>query len=165
MTSKKPAKKAAARPKKASQRAKSATSSQSKATKGRAKQTTQKATRKNTAAPSHSAVQRGGQRTMQAARYLWATVTALVIAALLFEPTMIWMIGVGVFMLAANEFSGLWMMVCGYLLACLPATFGLLIATGRFWFSLTHALWIGAIYAITGFLLLERLLTLPFVMR
>lgn len=90
-------------------------------------------------------------------------VTALVLAALLFEPTMIWMIGVGIFMVAASEFSGLWMMVCGYGLACLPATFGLLIGTGRFWFSLTHGLWIGLVYAVVGFLFLERILALPFI--
>ncbi|WP_150461625.1 hypothetical protein [Nesterenkonia ebinurensis] len=100
------------------------------------------------------------QQSMQAARYLWAVVTGLVIAALLFEPTMIWTLGVGVFMVANAELIGLWLVVAGYGMACLPATFGLLIATGRFWFSLTHALWIGALYSVTGFLLLDRIMGL-----
>lgn len=95
---------------------------------------------------------------MQAARWLWAVISTLVIAALLFEPTMVWTLGVGVFMIAAGEFSGLWLVVSGYGLACLPAAFGLLIATGRFWTSLTHALWIGAVYAVVGFIFLDRIL-------
>lgn len=95
---------------------------------------------------------------LQAGRYLWALVTGLVIAALLFEPTWSWMVGVGVFFLAAGEFSGLWMLVSGYIMACTPAAFGLLIATGRFWLSLTHSLWIGAVYLVVGFLLLDRIL-------
>lgn len=97
---------------------------------------------------------------MQAARYLWAMVTGLVIAALLFEPTMVWTLGVGFFMVANAELFGLWMVVAGYGMACLPATFGLLVATGRFWFSLTHGLWIGAVYSVTGFLLLDRIMGL-----
>lgn len=96
--------------------------------------------------------------TFQAARCLWAAVTALVLAALLFEPTMVWTLGVGIFMIAAAEFSGLWLVVVGYGLACIPAVFGLLVATGRFWTSLTHALWIGALYAVLGFLFLDRIL-------
>lgn len=97
-------------------------------------------------------------RSLQAARYLWATVTAIVIAALLFEPTMVWSLGVGIYMVAAGQFSGLWLVVVGYGLACLPTTFGLLIATGRFWLSLTHALWIGVIYAVLGFTFLDQIL-------
>lgn len=84
--------------------------------------------------------------------------TALVVAALLFEPTLVWTLGVGVFMVAAAEFSGLWLIVSGYGLACLPAIFGLLVATGRFWTSLTHSLWIGAVYAVVGFVLLDQIL-------
>lgn len=98
------------------------------------------------------------RRSVQAARYLWAAVTALVVAALLFEPTLVWTLGVGVFMVAAAEFSGLWLIVSGYGLACLPAIFGLLVATGRFWTSLTHSLWIGAVYAVVGFVLLDQIL-------
>lgn len=97
---------------------------------------------------------------MQTARYLWAVLSALVIAALLFEPTMVWTLGVGVFMIAAAEFTGLWLVASGYGLACLPAAFGLLIATGRFWISLTHALWIGALYAVAGFIFFDRILGL-----
>lgn len=96
---------------------------------------------------------------MRAARYLWATVTALVIAALLFEPTMVWMLGVGVFMVANAEFMGLWLIVCGYGLACVPAAFGLLIASGRFWFSITQSLWIGLLYGAAGFVFLDRIIT------
>lgn len=107
------------------------------------------------ARPSRSRA--AGHRSMQAARYLWAAVSALVIAALLFEPTMVWTLGVGVFMIAAAEFSGLWLVVSGYGLACLPAAFGLLIATGRFWTSLTHALWIGAVYSVVGFIFFDRI--------
>lgn len=95
---------------------------------------------------------------MQAARYLWAVVTTLVIGALLFEPTMVWTLGVGLFMVANAEFSGLWLVVAGYGLACLPAMFGLLVATGRFWISLTHGLWIGALYAVLGFLFLDQII-------
>ncbi|GAA1823398.1 hypothetical protein GCM10009771_23480 [Nesterenkonia flava] len=95
---------------------------------------------------------------MQLARYLWAVVTALLIAALLFQATMIWMLGVGIYMVAVAEFTGLWLIISGYVMACLPAAFGLLIATGRFWFSLTHALWIGLIYSIVGFLFLDQIL-------
>ncbi|WP_300344101.1 hypothetical protein [Nesterenkonia sp.] len=91
-------------------------------------------------------------------RLLWAVVAGLVIAALLFEPTMVWTLGVGVYLVAAGEFSGLWMIVTGYGLACLPSAFGLLIATGRFWLSLTHSLWIGILYGLAGFLLLDQIL-------
>ncbi|MGQ7787593.1 hypothetical protein [Nesterenkonia sp. PF2B19] len=91
-------------------------------------------------------------------RYLWAVVTAVVIAALLFEFTMLWTIGVGVYMLALREFTGLWFLVGGYALACVPWAFGLLIATGQFWRSLTHALWIGAVYGLVGFLFLDKIL-------
>ncbi|RJN32427.1 hypothetical protein [Nesterenkonia natronophila] len=96
--------------------------------------------------------------TLLAARYLWAVTTGLVIAALLFEPTMVWTIGVGVFMIANLEWLGLWLIVAGYGMSCLPVTFGLLVATGRFWFSLTHGLWTGAVYSVAGFLLLEQIL-------
>lgn len=98
------------------------------------------------------------RHSLQAARYLWAIVTGLVIAALLFEPTMVWTIGVGVFMIANAELIGLWLLVAGYGMSCLPVTFGLLIATGRFWFSLTHGLWTGALYSVTGFLFLEQVI-------
>lgn len=91
-------------------------------------------------------------------RLLWALVTAVVIAALLFEFTMLWTLGVGAYMLALGEFTGLWFLVGGYILACVPPAFGLIIATRRFWYSLTHALWIGVIYGLGGFLLLDRLL-------
>lgn len=101
---------------------------------------------------------RAAQRSLQAARYLWAAVTALVIAALLFEPTMVWSLGVGTYMVAAGQFTGLWLVVAGYGMACLPAAFGLLIATGRFWASLTHALWVGAVYAVVGFLFLDQII-------
>lgn len=104
--------------------------------------------------------QRAAQTSWRAARYLWAVVTALVIAALLLEPTMVWTLGVGVFMVAAGELSGLWLVVAGYGMACVPAVFGLVIATGRFWFSFTHALWIGTLYAVAGFFLLEEVLGL-----
>ena len=33
-----------------------------------------------------------------------------------------------------------------------------LIATGRFWTSLTHALWIGAVYSVVGFIFFDRIL-------
>lgn len=91
-------------------------------------------------------------------RYLWGLVTAVVIAALLFEFTMLWTIGVGIYMLALREFTGLWFLVGGYALACVPWAFGLLIGTGQFWRSLTHALWIGAVYGVVGFLFLDRIL-------
>jgi hypothetical protein len=100
------------------------------------------------------------QHTLLAARYLWAVTTGLVLAALLFEPTMVWTIGVGVFMIANLEWLGLWLVVAGYGMSCLPVTFGLLVATGRFWFSLTHGLWTGVVYSTAGFLLLEQILGL-----
>lgn len=104
----------------------------------------------------HTAV----RASVQAARYLWAILTGLIIAALLFEPTMVWMLGVGLFMVANAELTGLWLLVIGYGMACLPATFGLLIATRRFWFSLTHGLWIGIVYSVAGVLFLEHFLSL-----
>ncbi|TLP79926.1 hypothetical protein [Nesterenkonia sphaerica] len=100
------------------------------------------------------------RHSLVAARYLWAVVTGLVIAALLFEPTMVWTLGVGVFMLARLEWLGLWLVVSGYGMACLPVTFGLLVGSGRFWFSLTHGLWTGAVYSVAGFLYLEQILGL-----
>ncbi|GAA1140777.1 hypothetical protein GCM10009672_08640 [Nesterenkonia lutea] len=83
---------------------------------------------------------------------------AVVIAALMFEFTMAWTIGVGFYMLALGEFTGLWLLVAGYALACTPAAFGLLIATGRFWTALTHALWIGLLYGGLGFAFLDVVL-------
>lgn len=68
---------------------------------------------------------------------------------------MVWMLGVGLWMLANQELMGLWMLVVGYIMACIPWAIGLLIATGRFWTSMTHALWIGVVYAVLGMLLLE----------
>lgn len=104
----------------------------------------------------------GGQqvakKSVEAARFLWAGVTALVIAALLFEPTMVWSLAVGTYMVAASQFSGLWLVAAGYGLACLPAAFGLLVATGRFWFSLTHSLWVGAVYAVLGYFFLDQII-------
>lgn len=100
------------------------------------------------------------RRSVQVARFLWAILTGLIIAALLFEPTMVWMLGVGLFMVANAEFMGLWLLVVGYGMACLPATFGLLIATRRFWFSLTNGLWVGILYSVAGVLFLEHILTL-----
>lgn len=88
-------------------------------------------------------------------RYLWAVVVAVVIAAMLFEFTMIWTIGVGFYMLALGEFTGLWLLVGGYAMACTPAAFGLLIATGQFWRSMTHSLWIGLLYGTLGFFFLD----------
>ena len=125
----------------------------------------QRKTKKPSPAPRKSAKRQqdsrsrlAARRSVLAARHLWATVTALVIAALLFEPTMVWSLAVGTFLVAAGQFSGLWLVVAGYGLACLPAAFGLLVATGRFWFSLTHALWIGAVYAVLGFFFLDQIL-------
>lgn len=92
------------------------------------------------------------------ARRLWAVVTALLIAALLFESTMIFTIGMGIYMLSVPEFIGLWFVAGGYVLACLPWAFGLLIATGQFWRSMTHSLWIGLIYGTVGFLFLDQIL-------
>ncbi|WP_157983973.1 hypothetical protein [Nesterenkonia muleiensis] len=100
------------------------------------------------------------RRGVRAARYLWAVLTGLIIAALLFEPTMVWTLGVGLFMLANAELTGLWLVVVGYGMSCLPAAFGLLVATGRFWFSLTHGLWIGVVYSVAGVLFLEHILVL-----
>ena len=91
-------------------------------------------------------------------RYLWALITAVVIAALLFEFTMIWTIGVGFYMVALGEFTGLWLLVGGYTMACTPAAFGLLIATGQFWRSMTHSLWIGLLYGTLGFTFLDVIL-------
>ncbi|GAA1164552.1 hypothetical protein [Nesterenkonia sandarakina] len=85
-------------------------------------------------------------------------VVAVVIAAMLFEFTMIWTIGVGFYMLALGEFTGLWLLVGGYAMACTPAAFGLLIATGQFWRSMTHALWIGLLYGAVGFTFLDVIL-------
>ena len=65
--------------------------------------------------------QTAARRSVQAARCLWAVLTGLVIAALLFEPTMVWTLGVGLFMLANAELTGLWLLVVGYGMACLPA--------------------------------------------
>ncbi|MGO1523370.1 MAG: hypothetical protein ACTHV8_06730 [Nesterenkonia sp.] len=115
-------------------------------------------TKRTPARTQSSRSRTAARRSLQAARYLWAAVTALVIAALLFEPTLVWTLGVGVFMVAAAEFSGFWLIVSGYGLACLPAVFGLLVATGRFWTSLTHGLWIGAVYAVVGFIFLDQIL-------
>lgn len=92
------------------------------------------------------------------ARYLWAAVTVLVIGALLFEPTMLWCLSVGFWMVAEQEFMGLWLVVAGYVMACVPWAFGLLIATGRFWKALTHALWIGLIYGALGYFFLDQIL-------
>ncbi|GAA1453023.1 hypothetical protein ACFP47_01415 [Nesterenkonia lacusekhoensis] len=91
-------------------------------------------------------------------RWLWATVTALILAAMLFEPTMLWCLSVGLWMVAETEFIGLWMIAAGYVLACVPWAFGLVIGTGRFWKSLTHSLWIGLVYAVLGFVFLDRIL-------
>lgn len=91
-------------------------------------------------------------------RWLWATVTALILAAMLFEPTMLWCLSVGLWMVAETEFIGLWMIAAGYVLACVPWAFGLVIGTGRFWKSLTHSLWIGLAYAVLGFVFLDRIL-------
>lgn len=114
---------------------------------------------KRTTAPASGSKRRTVTRySLQAARYLWAVITGLVIAALLFEPTMVWTIGVGVFMIANAEFIGLWLLVAGFGMACLPVTFGLLVATGRFWFSLTHGLWTGALYSVAGFFFLEQII-------
>lgn len=98
------------------------------------------------------------RHSVQWARWLWALVTTLLIAALLFETTMIYTIGVGVYMLSVPEFMGLWFIAGGYVLACIPPAFGLLIATGRFWLSLTHALWIGLMYGVAGFLFLDQII-------
>lgn len=117
--------------------------------------------RRVTTATAGSAETRGRsarRRSLQAARYLWAAVTGLVIAALLLEPTLVWTIGAGIFMIANAELIGLWLLVAGYGMACLPVTFGLLVGTGRFWFSLTHGLWTGAVYSVGGFLFLEQIL-------
>lgn len=100
------------------------------------------------------------RRSVQVARWLWAVVTSIVIAALLFEPTMVWTLGVGIFMLANAELTGLWLVIVGYGMSCLPATFGLLVGTGRFWFSLTNGLWVGVIYSVAGVLFLEHILVL-----
>ncbi|MGO1192264.1 MAG: hypothetical protein ACTMHH_00185 [Nesterenkonia sp.] len=129
-------------------------SKSARASKPRSASAAQRTSAKNRTSRTHTAA----TRSMQAARYLWAGVTALVIAALLFEPTFVWTLGIGIFMVAAAEFSGLWLVVGGYGLACLPAVFGLLVATGRFWSSLTHGLWIGALYAVVGFIFLDQIL-------
>ncbi len=71
---------------------------------------------------------------------------------------MIMCIGLGVYMLSYFEWTGLWFLVGGYILACLPAAFGMLIATGQFWRSLTHALWIGFLYGALGFLFLDQII-------
>lgn len=92
------------------------------------------------------------------ARYLWAGVTVLVIGALLFEPTTLWSLSVGFWMIAEQEFIGLWLVVAGYVMACVPWAFGLLIATGRFWKALTHSLWIGLIYGALAYLFLDQIL-------
>lgn len=92
------------------------------------------------------------------ARWLWGTITALILAAMLFEPTMLWCLSVGFWMIAETEFIGLWMVVAGYVMACLPWAFGLLIATGQFWRSLTHSLWIGLVYGAVGYIFLDRIL-------
>lgn len=94
------------------------------------------------------------------ARYLWAAITILVIGALLFEPTMLWCLSVGLWMVAEQEFFGLWLVVAGYVMACVPWAFGLLIAFGRFWKALTHALWIGLIYGALGYFFLDQILGL-----
>ena len=91
-------------------------------------------------------------------RWLWAVITTLVLAAMLFEPTMLWCLSVGLWMVAEAEFIGLWMVAAGYVLACVPWAFGLLIGTGRFWKSLTHSLWIGLVYAALGYIFLDRIL-------
>lgn len=93
------------------------------------------------------------------ARILWAVITALVIAALLLQFTLI-SIDFGIEMLTHLEFIGLWWIVIGYIMSCIPAAFGLLIATGHFWRSMTHSLWIGLIYGAIGFIFLDRLLPL-----
>lgn len=77
---------------------------------------------------------------------------------MLFEPTMLWCLSVGLWMVAETEFIGLWMIAAGYVLACVPWVFGLVIGTGRFWKSLTHSLWIGLAYAVLGFVFLDRIL-------
>ncbi|GAA3282162.1 hypothetical protein GCM10020260_08770 [Nesterenkonia halobia] len=93
---------------------------------------------------------------MRWARWLWAVVITVVLGALLFEFTMVWTIGVGTYMITMGELTGLWFLVAGYVLACVPPAFGLLVATGGFWRSMTHALWIGLIYGAVGFLFLDQ---------
>lgn len=100
----------------------------------------------------------GSGRRTEWARYLWAGITVLVIGALLFEPTMLWCLSVGLWMLAEQELMGLWLVVAGYVMACVPWAFGLLIATGRFWKALTHALWAGLVYGALGYLFLDQIL-------
>lgn len=98
---------------------------------------------------------RRGSR-MRWARWLWGAVITVVLAALLFEFTMVWTIGVGTYMITMGELTGLWFLVAGYVLACVPPAFGLLVATGGFWRSMTHALWIGLIYGAAGFVFLDQ---------
>lgn len=119
-----------------------------------------KRTRPATSAPArHRTTPRGGSRhdeRMRWTRRLCGAVVAVVLAALLFEFTMVWTIGVGAYMVGMDELMGLWFLAGGYALACLPPAFGLLVATGSFWRSLTHALWIGLLYGTVGFLLLDQ---------
>ncbi|TLP95068.1 hypothetical protein FEF26_10670 [Nesterenkonia salmonea] len=129
-------------------------------TRSRKRQPPKTQPRTTTAQPPGSKRRAATRYSLQAARYLWALVTGLVIAALLFEPTMVWTLGVGVFMIANAELLGLWLVVAGYGMSCLPVTFGLLVATGRFWFSLTHGLWTGAVYSVAGFFFLEQIIGL-----
>lgn len=94
---------------------------------------------------------------MRWARWLWAAVITVVLGALLFEFTMVWTIGVGTYMITMGELTGLWFLVAGYVLACVPPALGLLVATGAFWRSMTHALWIGLLYGVGGFLLMDQI--------
>lgn len=91
-------------------------------------------------------------------RYFCALLVAVFVAALLFELTMVYTLGVGVYIVAAGEMFGLWLVAGGYVLGCIPALVGLLISTGRPLRSLLHALWVGLLYSLAGYLLLDQAL-------
>ncbi|HIX00306.1 MAG TPA: hypothetical protein H9871_09200, partial [Candidatus Nesterenkonia stercoripullorum] len=57
-----------------------------------------------------------------------------------------------------GEMFGLWLVAGGYVLGCIPALVGLLISTGRPLRSLLHALWVGLLYSLAGYLLLDQAL-------
>lgn len=91
-------------------------------------------------------------------RYFCALLVAVFVAALLFELTMVYTLGVGVYIVAAGQSFGFWLVAAGYALCCVPAVVGLLIGTGRPVRSLLHALWIGLLYGLLGYLLLDQAL-------
>lgn len=93
-------------------------------------------------------------------RALWAIAAGLLIAALLFAPTFVWTMAVGIYMLVLGEMTGLLLTASAYVMAMTPFAFALMLAGKRFWPSVAHSLWLGGLYAVLGSLFLDEILAL-----